>query len=1149
MSAQISGYCTLCRSRCGTLNTVRGDALVRVQADTGHPTGSATCPKGRAAPELVHSPHRMLYPMRRTTPKGSADPGWQQITWDQALDEIAARFGRIRQESGPEAVAFGVTTPSGTPLSDSIDWIERFVRAFGSPNIAYGTEVCNWHKDFAHAFTFGCGIPVADYPNADLILLWGHNPSNTWLAQANAIGEGRRAGARLLVVDPQRTALAAQADAWLPVKPGTDAALALGLAHLLLASERYDHAFVRDWTNAPLLVRADTGRLVRAGDVDKHAQNPQAWVAWDRDARRPVAYDTGYHPGAQGAASFALRGEYLLQIDGAPTTCHTVLEKLARRCAQYTPARVEAVTGVAPSSLRAAAELIAQSRAIAYHSWSGVAQSTNATQTDRAIAVLYALTGSFDKPGGNRVYPKQPANPVNGLDLIAPAQRAKALGLKERPLGPAAMGWVTARDLYQAILAAQPYRVRAFMGFGTNPLASQADVGMAQAALQELEFHVHCDLFETPSSRYADIFLPVNTPWEREGLRIGFEISQDAQELVQLRPRMVTPRGQSRSDNEIVFDLACRLGMRPVFFDGQLEQGWNHQLAPLGVTVSDLRRSPGASLRLPLVHQDKKYGLPRSPGGQDGPQENTVNGFETQTRRVELYSELLLRHGYDPLPSHDDLLSGAGHDGKTYPLTLTSRKNGYYCHSQHRSLASLRKRAKMPQAVIHPALAAEKNIEPGDWVRITTPAGSARFMATLDPHLGKDVVYAEVGWWQACPELGEPGYPIQGEDNSNYNGLICADKADPISGSVPMRQFPCDIERDAAFDLGQRLWTGRRDFRIDALDHVAEGVLELTLSPQDGGVLPDYRPGQHITIEVPQDDGGAMVRSYSLIGPARLPARRSYRIAVRHQRGRDDAGQAWEGAMSGHLHANARVGSAVKVGAPSGSFVLPETSAQPIVLFAGGIGITPFLSYLESLAGAAHAPEVWLHYANRNRHTRAYGDRLQQLCGQLPRLTVRDYYGDPLASDPDPREVLGAHVVPDSLIQARARFYMCGPPAMMDSIRQGLCARGVPAFDIFSEIFRSPAAPDPGGTARFEVRFSRSGNAKAQWTAERGTLLGFAESLGLSVPSGCRVGQCESCAVRVVSGQVRHLHGAEPEDPSICLACQAVPASDLVLDI
>lgn len=184
MASEIPGYCTLCRSRCGTLNQVDGDRLIAVRPDPQHPTGSAMCMKGRAAPEIVHSPHRLMHPMKRTRPKGDADPGWVRTSWDEALDTVADRLGTIRHESGAEAVAFAVTTPSGTPLSDSIDWIERFVRGFGSPNIANAIEVCNWHKDSAHAFTFGCGMPPADYANAETIVLWGHNPANTWLAQA-----------------------------------------------------------------------------------------------------------------------------------------------------------------------------------------------------------------------------------------------------------------------------------------------------------------------------------------------------------------------------------------------------------------------------------------------------------------------------------------------------------------------------------------------------------------------------------------------------------------------------------------------------------------------------------------------------------------------------------------------------------------------------------------------------------------------------------------------------------------------------------------------------------------------------------------------------------------------------------------------------
>ena len=130
---QISGFCPLCRSRCGASYDVEDGRLIGARAAADHPTGRAFCIKGKAAPEIAHAADRILYPMRRTRPKGE-DPGWQRISWAEALDEVAARLGEIRDTSGAEAVAFEVTTPSGTAISDGIDWIERFIRTFGSPN-------------------------------------------------------------------------------------------------------------------------------------------------------------------------------------------------------------------------------------------------------------------------------------------------------------------------------------------------------------------------------------------------------------------------------------------------------------------------------------------------------------------------------------------------------------------------------------------------------------------------------------------------------------------------------------------------------------------------------------------------------------------------------------------------------------------------------------------------------------------------------------------------------------------------------------------------------------------------------------------------------------------------------------------------------
>ena len=1145
-SQEKKGYCTLCRSRCGTVNTVRGDMLLKVRPDEHHPTGSAMCMKGKAAPELVHSPNRLLYPMRRTAPKGAADPGWQRISWDEALDEVARNLAHFRSENGAESVVFGVTTPSGTPMSDSIDWVERFVWSFGSPNICYATEICNWHKDFAHVFTFGCGLPTADYQNAEVILLWGTNPANTWLAQADAIAKGRRNGARLIVVDPRPTALAREADVWLRVRPGTDGALAMGIAHQMIATGNIDEPFVRQWTNGPLLVRRDNGRFLRERDIDPGSlRNRYAIWNGSRERMELLGEEDSTSP-----ADFSMSGAYDISVrDPAgrvmEVQCVPAFDLFAQALAPYTPEKVEAMTGVNADQVVSVAKLLGPRQRIAYHAWSGVAQHTNATQTERSIATLYALTGAFDTRGSNREFAKQPANAVSTYALLSPQQRAKALGLSERPIGPPSQGWVTARDVYRAITEAHPYKVRALVSFGTNLVTSQPDGKAAHAALCALDFHVHCDLFETPSSRYADILLPANTPWEREGLRLGFEINERAVELIQLRQRMVSPRGESRADYEIVMDLAVRLGMGEQFFGGSIEAGWNHMLEPLGLDVEMLRAHPEGIYR-PLVQHEKNYAMPSADG---------VRGFKTETLRVELYSEKLLRHGYAAVPEYEPPQHGIdsrADDARRYPYVLTSVKNGYYCHSQQRSLASLRRRAPYPVAELAGVTATAKGIVEDDWILIKTSNGSARFRARIVPDLAPDVVIAEYGWWQSCDEIGMDALPTEGSRNSNFSNLVSALKLDPVSGSSPLRSIPCDVFVDPSVDPARRTWQGFRDFVVSSMTEEAVGVRTVTFRAADGGPLPDYLPGQHVTTHIPTLGEGGTTRAYSLTGPATEEDRRTYSISVRHQRGRSAEGKEFEGLMSAHIHRELKVGDVVALRSPSGTFTIPRKSRQPIVMFAGGIGITPFISYLESIKHPGEdAPPCWLFYANLNSRTHAFRQRIAELKEMLPLLTVVNCYAQPLdelaGRDFQMQGYLTGHVVDQDLIERRARFYFCGPEPMMNAITAGLEERGVPPFDIFREVFRSPARPRLDPSQRFVVSFTRS-NTKAEWTPEKGSLLAFGESLGIRMPSGCRVGQCESCAVKVVAGKVEHMTGHGPEESSMCFACQAIPAGEVAIE-
>ncbi|GAA2778856.1 hypothetical protein VO63_25870 [Streptomyces showdoensis] len=1139
------GFCTLCKSRCGAVFTIEDGRLTGVRPDPDHPTGAAMCPKGRSAPEIAHSTRRLTTPLRRTNPKSDPDPGWVPVSWDEAMTEIAEKLSAISAQSGPEAVAFAVATPSGTMVSDATEWIERFIRTFGSPNTVYSAEICNWHKDAAHAFTFGNPLPPPDYANAELALLWGFNPAKTWLAQSTALSAAQAKGTKLAVVDPRRSTSALRADRWLRVRPGTDAALALGLAHLLIDSGRYDEAFVRAWTNAPLLVRGDTGRFLRANELPDACDDPEdaagtAFAVYDEEAGQAEPYDTTR--AASRPERFALRGTHHITLrDGSAVACAPAFERYARACAAWTPDRVAAATWIPEREIRALADDIAAASSVTYYGWTGVGQSANATQTERALATLYALTGSYDSPGGNRVVPAPAYNPASFPGQIDPAQRAKALGLAEHPLGPQTTGYINSGDLCTAIETGHPYPVRALIGFGSNLVVSQPDSDRTARALTALDFQVHLDLFHNPTSTTADLVLPVNSAYEHEALRFGFEVSHRAQEHVQLRPRMVEPQGESRSDTEVVFDLACRLGMGTAFFDGDIEAAWNWQLEPLGLTTDELRRSPGGR-RIPCEPAHCRYAAPATDpdlGVQDG----TVTGFATPTRRVELYSERLLEHGYPPVPEHRDPTP----TDAAYPLVLTCAKHGYFVHSQQRSLTSLRRRATDPSVDIHPRTAASHGISAGDWVEVATRRGAIRLRARLDDSLHPAVVVGEYGWWQDAPDLALPGAAPTNETGSNYNRLVDHAVTDPLSGSTPLRSAACRITPAA----GNTSWAGTRAFTITSSTEISPGVRTLRLVPQDGAPLPDHRPGQHLTVRAENPDGTvqdpSQGRSYSLVGPALETDRRDYRLAVRKIAG---------GALSTWLHEEAAVGDLLHVTSPAGVFALPTHTDRPVVLLAGGIGITPFLSYLETLAATGGSvPEVVLHYGNPNSADHPFKDRLRELARRIPALTVVDHYAAPAATDTRGRDYdregfIGVDDIDPTLFERRARFYMCGPQPMMDALTGALVGRGVPPFEVFSERFRllrrDVAVPDG---AEYTVTFARSGRS-ARWRKGDGVLLALGEAAGVVMPSGCRVGQCESCACTVLKGTAAHLVPPSEDLPeSEVLTCQSQPTSDLVLDV
>jgi anaerobic selenocysteine-containing dehydrogenase len=255
---------------------------------------------------------------------------------------------------------------------------------------------------------------------------------------------------------------------------------------------------------------------------------------------------------------------------------------------------------------------------------------------------------------------------------------------------------------------------------------------------------------------------------------------------VQLRRPVAQPRGETRSDLRIIFDLATRMGLAEHFFDGDLDAARAYQLAPSGVSLEQLRAHPGG-VRVSLATRYRKYAETR-----DG----APVGFDTPSRKIELYCEELADHGYAPLPGFEEpSMSPVSRPdlAERFPLILTCAKSLHFCETQHRNVARLRSRAPDPEVEIHPETAARRGIAKGDWVWIQTPNGDVRARARFDANLDPQVVSGQHGWWQGCEDLELPGYPPFEPGSANLNLVLRQSPSDPISGSSPLRASVCDV--------------------------------------------------------------------------------------------------------------------------------------------------------------------------------------------------------------------------------------------------------------------------------------------------------------------------------------------------------------------
>jgi anaerobic selenocysteine-containing dehydrogenase len=804
----VRGYCALCTAHCATIATVENGRVTRLDPDYDHPNGGVMCIKGKAAPELVYNPDRLNYPIKRTRPKGDPDPGWQRVSWDDALDDIAQRILAIRDRYGAKSIALAKGTRSGTSVDDVERWLGRLLYLIGSPNWVSTTHVCNWHKDTGFSYTFGSNIPTPDLEHSKAFLSWGHNPSSTSLILAHDIVAARSRGMKTIVVDPRRIGIGAQADLLLQPRPGTDGALALAVIHCLMEESWYDAAFARQWTNGTFLLNTATNKIITEADLSP-AGATDHYIVWNEAGSRPAVYDAASGSYDSDGIMPALFGARVLNgKNGEEISCKPVFERLGEIAADFAPERSEKIHWVAAEKVWQTALVLAHNRPVSMYMWNGLGQHTNATQTSRAIASLYALIGDFDRRGGNVNFPKASVNDASGKDFLPKEASALRIGRERKPLGPPAKpGNCAAYDIFNAILDERPYPIKALLNFGSNTVMSNADSRRGREAMKSLEFAVAADLFMTPTAELCDYVLPATSFLEMANVTSAFEHRPRGKTHLQYRAAVVEPLGERRSDTWMIFELAKRLGFSEQFWNGDVEAGYAYELQPSGVTLEQLKTSPGG-ISLPKEPTYEKHAQhvssnpPLTKGDKAGfasgaNQRSRARGFATPSKKVELYCLPFDANGIPALPEYiEPALSPISRPdiAAEFPLVLTNAKFTTFVHSQHRALPTLRKSSPQPSADIHPETALRYGIKNKEWMIVESPRGAIKVKAHVTPNIVPGVVCCQHGWWQGCKELELPGYDPYAGNGANPATLIGAELADPVSGSLPHRSYLCRVK-------------------------------------------------------------------------------------------------------------------------------------------------------------------------------------------------------------------------------------------------------------------------------------------------------------------------------------------------------------------
>ena len=671
--------CGLCGDSCFVDLHMEHGQVCRVTAAEGYPHIKGNlCVRGAALKTQLHHPQRLTTPLRRVGEKGSGQ--FEPISWDEAFALMAQRLTAVKEESGAESTVFY----SGHPKWYRYVMSELAIE-YGTPNYCTESSACHSSPWIAYALNYGCPVKPPDIKNCRTLFCWGANPA--WSKRsAGEMFRLRERGGHLVVVDPRKTPMSERADLHLAIRPGTDGALALAMAHVM---------FREGWEDKDFLAQYAHG-----------------------------------------------------------------LDEYKACCAAFPPEKAAEICGLAAENIVTAARLMAcEGPAAIFTTSCGMAHSPNSVQNQRAVFLLEAITGNFDRPGGNH----GPVGKTVRLNGFQHAARERVNVAKEFTAGRYGV-WNRcipnegqAMGLDKAILNGEPYQIRNLIAFGMNHRMFPRADRMAEA-LKACEFYVDVDMFLTDSAKYADLVLPAQLMPEREYVHL-------LGQRVVYQPRSLAP-GDKRNDVEILLGLCKALGLQgPVTGLKDFDAYMDWMLRPTGVTLDELKAAPeGLLIRC----------------WQEGRLHSYERGLNTPSGKVEFLSEILKEHpAFDALPTYREWQE-QNPDSAAYPFHLcTGPRKPWLFHSRTYRLPWLAGLEPHPLAAIHSQDAARLGIGEGDRVLVTTPVGSMPFVAEVNDNAppGMITIYHD-------------------DESDNINDIISADYLDPISGFPGFRTYFCRVEKE-----------------------------------------------------------------------------------------------------------------------------------------------------------------------------------------------------------------------------------------------------------------------------------------------------------------------------------------------------------------